>query len=256
MFKDLVRQLNIIKALAIHDLQGQMKTYNYGFAWVLLEPLIYIVGFRMARKLLGGTGNPAGMTPLMYFVLGVFPLYFFNAGMGSGKSVASKSSLLYFPRVTQIDVAFGSGLSMLGVNLLLFLLLAPPVSAYEGAWPPQNLSVVIFAILISWLMGLGVGFTFSGALRVFPPMKQFMSYFSFAVRMGSGMFFCARDVPSQYWPYLSWNPLFHATELARDGWFETYSSPIANPIYMIQCTLVLLLFGLSVERFMRRVPYV
>src|SRR3954451_9881567 len=105
MFKDVARQFNIIKALAIHDLQGQMKTYNYGFAWALLEPLIYIVAFRMARKLLGGSGATDGMTPLMYYVLGVFPLYFFLQGMGAGGSAARKSSLLYFPRVTQIDLS-------------------------------------------------------------------------------------------------------------------------------------------------------
>ncbi|HKO20299.1 MAG TPA: ABC transporter permease [Acidobacteriaceae bacterium] len=256
MFRRFVRQFNIIKALAIHNLQGQMKSYNYGFAWVLLEPLLYIFVFRMARKVLGGGGNPAGMTPMMYFLLGVFPLYFFLEGMKAGRAATKRSTLLYFPRVSQLDVAFGNGISSLAIHLGLLIVVAPAVAAYEGAMPPENVNSVLFAMLISWLMGVPVGFVFGGLTRVFPPMQQFLGYVSFGLRMVSGMFFCIRDIPQQYWPYLTWNPLLHATEMARDGWFETYTSPIASPMYIIQCTLGLLLFGLSIERFMRRVPYV
>jgi capsular polysaccharide transport system permease protein len=142
------------------------------------------------------------------------------------------------------------------VYLLLFVLVTPAVAAYEGVLMPQNLNAVIFALVFSWLMGIGLGFVFSGITRAFPPMKTFISYMNFGLRMGSGLFFCIRDLPQAYWPYVSWNPLLHASEMMRDGWYETYTSPIANPMYIMECTLGLLLFGLSVERFMRRVPYV
>jgi ABC-2 type transport system permease protein len=47
MWKDLKTQFNVIKALTIHNLQGQMSGYKYGFAWVILEPLVFIAGFRI-----------------------------------------------------------------------------------------------------------------------------------------------------------------------------------------------------------------
>lgn len=256
MLKDLVRQFNIIKALAIHDLQGQMKDYNYGFAWMLLEPLIYIVGFRMARKFLGGLANPPGMTPLMFYVTGVFTLYMFIQGMGGGRSAARATPLLLFPRVSQIDVALSRAVSQGAINFALFMIIAPPVALYEGAYPPQNIGMVLFGMAMAWVTGLGVGFTLSGALRVFPPTSQFISYALFGLRMVSGMFFCVLQLPPALWPYLAWNPLLHCTELARDGWFEGYTSPIASPMYLVNCALAVLLLGLSVERFMRRVPYV
>jgi capsular polysaccharide transport system permease protein len=255
MFKDLLRQFNIIKALVIHDLQGQMKSYNYGFVWMLLEPLIYIVAFRMIRKAFGSSAPP-GMTPLMFYTLGVFPLYFFIAGLAAGRSAAKRSSLLYFPRVTQIDVALGTGVSKFTINFVVFMLMVPAVSAYEGVLLPQNLNLVFFSIMICWTIGIGAGFALSGLMRVFPPITEFVSYVLFGLRMASGMFFCSTEIPPMYWPYLAWNPLFHATELARDGWFEGFTSPIANPMFMLECALGCLLFGLSVERFMRRVPYV
>ena len=256
MFKDLVRQFNIIMALAIHDLQGQMKNYNYGFAWMLLEPLIYIVGFRVMRKFLGGLANPPGMTPLMFYVTAVFTIYVFSQGMAGGRSAARPSSMLLFPRVSQLDVALSKAISHGAIELTLFMIIAPPIALYEGAYPPQNIGMVLFALAMAWVIGLGVGFTLSAAMRVFPPTIQFAGYAMFGIRMASGMFFCVLQLPPALWPYLAWNPLLHCTEMARDGWFAGYTSPIASPMYTLDCALGFLLLGLSVERFMRRVPYV
>ena len=255
MFTALARQFNIIKALTIHDLQGQMKTYNYGFVWMLLDPLIYIFIFRMARKAMGGSAAPGGMTPFMFFILGMFPLYLYMAGLKAGMSVGQRSNLLLFPRVTPVDLAFADGLSQLTIYITIFILAVPAVAAYENVFMPQNLIPVIFALLISWVIGLGMGLALSGALRVFPPLKMFISYTTFGLRMASGMFFCITEIPQAYWPYLTWNPLLHAAEMSRDGWFESYTSPIASPTFMSACALGLLLFGLLVERLMRRVPF-
>ena len=42
----------------------------------------------------------------------------------------------------------------------------------------------------------------------------------------------------------------------RDAWFVTYTSPVADPTYIMEWILGLWLLGLSLERFQRRVPYV
>jgi hypothetical protein len=43
--------------------------------------------------------------------------------------------------------------------------------------------------------------------------------------------------------------------MMRDAWFVTYTSPVASPAYVMEWILGLLLLGLSLERFVRRVPY-
>src|SRR5689334_2878375 len=117
MFTALARQFNIIKALTIHDLQGQMRTYNYGFVWMLLDPLIYIFIFRMARRAAGVSAAAGGMTPFMFFILGMFRLSLYLAGQKAGMSVERTSNLLLFPRVTAWDVAFAGGVSQLTIYL-------------------------------------------------------------------------------------------------------------------------------------------
>jgi capsular polysaccharide transport system permease protein len=255
MLKDLKTQFNVLKALTIHHLQGQMSSYRYGFAWMLLEPLIYIAGFRLMRQFFGNLAPPSGMTPLMFYVLGVLPLYLAFDAIKGFSTVGSQSKLLAFPRVTPVDVAISANLSSFCIYFVLFWIVVLPVSIYEHAWPPQNIMTVMLALLAGWMLGMAFSFCISGAFRVFPPMKQFVSYLTFGLRIASGMFFCITMIPLVAWPYLRWNPLLQVTELMRDGWFESYVSPIASPGLVLEWLLGLLLLGLSVERFMRRVPY-
>jgi capsular polysaccharide transport system permease protein len=210
----------------------------------------------MAKKFVGGMATTSGMTPLMFYILGVFPLYMCFEGIKSFSVVGSRSKFLSFPRVTPIDVAVATSLSSFSVYFLLFWLIAIPVSIYEQAWPPENIMKVMLSLIAGLVLGLGFGFTLSAAFRVFPPMKQFVGYIVFGLRMASGMFFCIASIPLAYWPYLTWNPLLHITEMSRDAWFESYVSPIASPLFVAECMLGLLLLGLSMERFMRRVPYI
>jgi capsular polysaccharide transport system permease protein len=255
MLSELRTQFNVIKTLAIHNLQGQMKTYNYGFAWILLEPLIYIGAFRMARQAMGSSTPAAGMTPLMFYLLGILPLYSSFDGIKAFALVANPSNLLSFPRVTPVDLAVSAGVASFSIYFLLFWTVAIPVSIYEQVWPPQNIVLIIYALIVGWIFGMATGFALSGVYRVFPPIKQFVGYIVFGLRMLSGFFFCIVMVPVAYWPYLTWNPLLHVTEMVRDGWFESYTSPIASPMFVLECTIGMLLLGLSVERYMRRVPY-
>jgi capsular polysaccharide transport system permease protein len=257
MLDQLMTQFNVLKALAIYDLQGQMKSYNYGFVWLLLEPLIYIAGFRLMKQFLGSLAPPSGMTPLMFYVLGVLPLYLSLEGIRSYNIVASPpAKLLAFPRVTPIDLALASAISSFAVYFVLFWVISVPLAIYEKAWPPDNILPVMFGLISAWMLGISFGFIISGAARVFPPTKQFVSYTGFGLRVSSGMFFCITMIPIAWWPYLSWNPLLQATEMARDGWFEGYVSPIASPLFICECILAMMLLGLLIERFMRRIPYV
>ena len=62
MFADLRTQFNVIGALTIHELQGLMKTYNYGFAWALFEPFMFIAVMRVVKSAFKGL--PPGVVRL------------------------------------------------------------------------------------------------------------------------------------------------------------------------------------------------
>src|ERR1043165_3693421 len=257
MFKAMKAQFDVIGALTIHNLQGQMKNYAYGYVWLFIEPIMYIAILRLMRQAFNPLAPPNNMAPLTFYTLGVIPIFLSFEGLGDvAREVSAPSKLLSFPRVTPVDVAIASSFASFSTYFLLFWIFVLPLSIYEGAWPPKNALEVVLTLLGVWILSAAVGFIVGAAMRVFPPARQFVMYITRVLRLISGLFFVITMIPTIYWPYLTWNPLLHLMELMREGWFSTYTSPVASPLFVAQCTIVILLLGLSLERFMRRVPYV
>jgi ABC-type polysaccharide/polyol phosphate export permease len=48
------------------------------------------------------------------------------------------------------------------------------------------------------------------------------------------------------------NPMTHAIELVREGWFPSYTARHVDVAYPLSWILVLAFFGLSLERVARR----
>jgi len=253
---DLRTQFRVISALTIHELQGLMKGYNYGFAWALLEPMMFIGVMRIARSAFKSL-TPPDMPPTTFLIVGIVPFYMFMNAMSSvGKSVSGTDSMLKFPRVTPVDVAIASALSDFCIYFTLFCTLLLPISFYDGVFPPDNGMEVFSAMIALWVLGVSVGFVTGTAMRVFPPIKQFVGYTNLINRMAGGMLFVVTMFPSEYWPYFTWNPVLHCEEMLREGWFTTYTSPVASPGFVMECILGTLLLGLSLERYQRRIPYI
>jgi capsular polysaccharide transport system permease protein len=256
VFADIRTQLNVIVALTIRDLQSLMKSYNYGFAWALLEPIMFIGLMRVARSAFKGL-TPPDMPPTTFLIVGIIPFYLYVASVSAVyKAVAEPDNMLQFPRVTPIDLAISSALSDFCIYITIYAVFLIPASIYEHVFPPENGLKVIAVVITMWVMGVALGFVVGTAARVFPPIKQFVGYYNLVNRMAGGMLFVITMFPSVYWPYLTWNPILHCSEMIRDGWFVTYTSPVADPMYVFYCILGLLLLGLSLERYQRRVPYV
>jgi capsular polysaccharide transport system permease protein len=248
--------MNVISALTIREMQGLQKQYNYGFAWALLEPIMLIAILRLLKSLLKGL-TPPDMPPTTFIVLGIIPSYLFMDAIGAVmKGMGAQDKLLAFPRVTPVDLALAAAMRAFCIYFLLFCLFVVPASIFEQVWPPQDGLKVVLAVIAMWLLGTGLGFVFGAIRRVFPPIRQFVSYYGLVNRMAGGMIFVITMIPSLLWPYLTWNPVLHCTEMIRDAWFVTYTSPIASPAYVLEWILGLWCLGLSLERFVRRVPYI
>jgi capsular polysaccharide transport system permease protein len=253
---ELRTQFNVVKALAINELQDLGKTYNYGFAWALLEPIMFIGIMRAARSAFKGL-TPPDMPPTTFLIVGIVPYYMYLSAMASVyKSLGNADKMLQFPRVTPIDMALAAALSDFCIYFAVYCFFLLPVSIYEKAFPPENALKVFSMYCVLWVLGVAFGFVAGAAARVFPPIAKFIGYYNIINRMLGGMLFVITQIPSIYWPYLTWNPILHCMEMIRDGWFVTYTSPVADPAYVAEWILGLLLLGLSLERYQRRLPYV
>ncbi len=109
MFADLKTQLNVISALTIRELQGLMRSYNYGFAWALLEPIMFIGIMRVARSAFKGM-TPPDMPPSTFLIVGIVPFYLYiSASARPTRRWPNPTRCCSFPRVTPIDLALAAG---------------------------------------------------------------------------------------------------------------------------------------------------
>jgi len=68
----------------------------------------------------------------------------------------------------------------------------------------------------------------------------------------SGIFFTAAGMPESARSHVLWNPVLHAVELCRAGWFKRYDERYVSSTYVLSWVVGLLLVGLLLERIVRR----
>ncbi len=68
----------------------------------------------------------------------------------------------------------------------------------------------------------------------------------------SKIFFTAQSLPDKAREALLWNPMLHATELVRSGWFTSYDEHHVDLTYVAWWIGALTLAGLLLERTVRR----
>jgi capsular polysaccharide transport system permease protein len=247
-------QIRVISALAIREIQNQNNKLEVGLAWAFVEVLLYVAVISLVRVVLRAF-MPPNMPPLTFLITGILPWQTFLHTMKSVQSAATKNkNLLSLPIITPLDLVLASAVKELCVYSIVFFALALTSSYYEGVGFPRFPLGIILLYLAAWLMGIGYGLICVPALRMFPPAKWLLTPL---LRVGfwtSGLYFVMATLPTTTWPYMTWNPMLHVNELMRTYWFTTYNTPVGSPAYIIECLCGMLLLGLMLERYIRRVP--
>ncbi len=169
---DVYRHRQLLANLTRREVKVRHKNSILGFAWNLMNPLLYLVIFSLVFTLLLPSGIPRYALNLLAGLL-VYDL--FSAGVtGATNSVVANSHLvqkIWFPRevlpfaaVAANLVPFASRLVILGVGLALF--------RQSPEW--TMLWLLIPAVLITLTMAVGLGLMLSAANVFFRDVQHFL----------------------------------------------------------------------------------
>ncbi len=172
---ELWRYRELLYFLAWRDVKVRYKQTILGVAWVVLQPLAYMVVFSLFLN--RDAENNAGGLPYPLFVLsGLLPWIFFSGAVSaSAQSLIGNQSLItkvYFPRVMVPMSAVGAGL----VDLLISLLLLAVMVVVYGAWP--NISVLLLPGLILLLVvaSMGIGILLSALTATYRDFRHIVPF--------------------------------------------------------------------------------
>jgi capsular polysaccharide transport system permease protein len=112
--------------------------------------------------------------------------------------------------------------------------------------------LIVLGFVFVCLLGTGLGLVFCGLSQLSnvadrargPIMRPFF--------WCSGIFFAANGLSDGVRPLLLHNPVLHAVELVRGGWYPSYDAIYVDIPYVLLWILGLFLVGLTLEIVVRR----
>jgi capsular polysaccharide transport system permease protein len=252
VLKLLKTQFDVVKALAVREIQTQQANLAYGYGWVLFDIALSFAGLLIMKLAIRGFSRP-GMPTITFLVSGLIPWFLFQHSYAApGSAIKRNQRLLSLPGITPLDLVLGSSLQILCSYGLFFPVVATIAAFYEKTSFPRFPLGVFLLFISCWLMGVSFGLVLMIFTRLYAPAGKFIGFFMRFSMILSGTVISITFFPEYMWPYLTWNPMLHVEELLRVYWFYDYTSPVASPAYILECLVVLMSAGLLLERYARR----
>lgn len=242
----LIEHGEIILALAKRDLKTRFNHNFFGYSWTFAAPLVWIAATYGTFYFLGRK-SPVYTDTITFIISGLIPYASFRYVINSmGRVAGATRPLMIFPTITREHAAIAGALVEYGNMLVLASMIMAVNYIAFGNFELDNFPMWLEGVTLASLLGAAYGYFFVVISRDNPTLFQLgvvilrPSYFI------SGVFFIPNELRGDVLAVFSWNPLFHAVEIARDGMLFHYTSHVADAGYVIACIAVLLGAALAV----------
>lgn len=241
-------QILVIQALLKREIATRFGEYRLGFLWMLLEPIIGVIVIGLMIGSFAERTVPE--IPYVFFLLnGFLLLQMFTSTMNmSAEAISSNKGLLIYPAVQVMDPLLARFIYSLLTTMFSFVLFCV-ISMWLGiTMSLENLEVILFAYLITWLIGCGFGLMCGIAAVRYKESEKIVKVIQRPLIFISAVLHPTNLLPTEAKEVLFYNPLVHTIELSRNALFPFYRVDGANLLYPTAFAIVVLALGLSYFR--------
>jgi len=246
-------QCRVIQALIIRETRTRFGDAKLGYGWALLEPILHITMLSAIFSLMMQGRPPIGTHFFIFYFTGLIPyLLFVHTSSAMSHAVTSNGALLQLPLVTTFDVIAARGLLEIITDVIVAVILLAGFGFIGLEAAPDDLWMPSMALLVTAMFGCGIGFInavltvrYRSWDKVWPQVTRLLYFFS-------GIFYVPGMMPDWARDALVWNPLLHAVDWFRAGFYAAYQPHWLDRSYLVILAILLLLSGLALERGMRR----
>ena len=246
-------QLQVVHALVLRETRTRFGAQQLGYLWAILEPLMW-VGTFWAAYIIAHRRVPHGLEPVPFLVTGIitFELVIKIANR-VGEAVNGNKTLLFYPQVQPIDLVWARAALEAATLTAVFIIIMGMFAMVEQRLPVvDDLLTTMLGIFLASLLGTSLGLVLCMLGVLSTLVERLRGPVMRPLFWTSGIFYTVDDLPGTAREWLALNPVLHAVELVRDGWFVEYRSPIASPLYIVAFILAFMSIGLLLERIVRR----
>lgn len=248
----LLRKARIVATLTLRESRVTFGSAKLGYFWAIADPVLgtalltFIFSFITRQP-------PLGQSFPLFFATGIITIQYYQKLSGSLMAVfEANKSLLVYPRITETDVIFGRFFIITATYLTIYIVFFSGLIFFGKATYPDRLDIVLVAILSIALLGFGVGVSNAVLCTIWPTWKRVESIATRPLFFLSGVFFIPDNFSANIRYYLSWNPILHAIDLFRVGYYASYQSRTLDLSYLWMCISLIVFISLGSERLFRK----
>jgi len=250
--RGLASQVEIVHAIVLRETRTRFGAQQLGYLWALLEPSVVILTFYTLYRITHRQ-HPAGMDLFSFIATGVLPYTLFgNSVSRVAEAINGNKSLLYYPQVRPIDLVIARGALEAATFAAVFMLLLGGRALFAQELDVDSPLLTICGMGMASLLGTSMGMIFCALGQMSNAVDRARGPLMRPLFWMSGVFFTAEMIPEGARHIMLANPLLHAVELVRAGWFRSYDALHVDVRYVCAWILGLLLLGLVLERAVRR----
>jgi capsular polysaccharide transport system permease protein len=245
-------QLQVTYALLLRETKTRFGSHHLGYLWAVLQPALWIGMFALAYTVFG-RASPPGLSGIAFLTCGIVPFSLFRETTHRCMSaIDANKGLLFYPQVRPLDLVLARTVLEAATHLVVMVVFMGGLALYEGPPRVESLLTTLGGLALASGLGTALGLLFcalsvysNSVERLFPVIHRTLFW-------TSALFHPVDSLPQAARKVLLMNPLTHAIELVRAGWFPGYSSTHIDVRYVAIWLLALLFLGLTLERLARR----
>lgn len=244
-------QLRVITALILRETRATFGTSQMGYLWAIITPAaavaVLVIIFTAIQR-----HPPFGESFALFFATGVLTLELFKK-LGSSLMTVfeANKALLTYPPIREPDVLFARAL-LIGMTYVLIMgiffsgLIATGLAGFP-AYPAELMA----AYGVTFLLGFGFGATNAVIISLWESWRHVVTIFTRPLFIISAIFYVPSYMPPPIIAVLKWNPVLHAVEWMRNGYYPNYDSLVLDKTYILSIAIILIFIGLFGERLTR-----
>jgi capsular polysaccharide transport system permease protein len=245
-------ELQVVYALILRETRTRFGTHRLGYIWALAEPVVFIATFA-AMYLVVGRLVPLGLATIPFLTTGFVPFGLFReSAHRSLSAIGANRGLLFYPQVRPLDLVLSRIILEFATQVVVFVLIMTTLCVYDWNYPNVDLLKVLGGFLLSFGLGASLGLVLCGLSVYSPTVERLLGPMLRPLFWASGLFYAPAMLHDDVRKLLLLNPMVHAIELVRDGWFEQYHPAEISLEYPLIWIGILTFAGLGLERVARR----
>ncbi|WP_200876288.1 ABC transporter permease [Cupriavidus metallidurans] len=245
--------LTVWRALFLREAVTRVSLERAGSLWILLESAEHIAFLMILHGILQHRLIP-GANPPLFIGLGILPYYMFRRIALRGiDAVTSNRALFHYRQVKAFDVVLVRSLLEAFVYFIVSGVLILACWLYGMDVEPTSPLLVMLGFFLLWAFSTGISLILSAGSTIVPEIGQIAKIVSMWLFYISGVMYPIFIVPEPYRSWLLYNPIVHALEIMRIGYFPAYHAYEGISIsYLSLISAALVTFGLLLHVRFRR----